>query len=103
MLATFILVALAWVFFRAATIGDAYVILGKIFRMRPSDAISFPLNNCEMYFCLVLIGLLLIKEKWLPVIPTARSWAFAGIFILLSIATYLFGVFNSNQFIYFQF
>lgn len=106
---TFHLVALAWVFFRAETIQDAYIILSHIFtnfsspiRMMPSQfttALSWGL-------ALVFIGLELFRywnmranHRYTLAIPAAVKYP-AYVAILLSIS--LLGV-SSNQFIYFHF
>jgi alginate O-acetyltransferase complex protein AlgI len=102
-LSTFSLVAFAWIFFRANTVDDAFRIIQKIGRTSWSDPVLSKLNNHEMGFCALLIGLLLVKDKWLPVIPTehpVRSYVYL---LLLIVVCYLFGTFNTNQFIYFQF
>ena len=103
MLFTFVLVMLTWVFFRASTITDATIIFKKIFTIQSNEIAVFALNKWEMYFSLVLIILLLLKEKWIPVIPTRNTWFFGVLFLGLCFITYLFGVFNFTQFIYFQF
>jgi len=50
-----------------------------------------------------LIAFLLLKEYFYLYIPTRNTARFTILFVLITFATYLFGVFSSNQFIYFQF
>lgn len=104
-LATFFLVTLAWVFFRNSTapVGRAFMILQKIFTVSLKDVLQTPLNSAEMWFSVFLILLLLVKEHYLPAIPTKNTGAFVAVFVLLAASVLLLGVFNSNQFIYFQF
>ncbi len=103
MLFTFILVTFSWVFFRARGLGNAKTILSKM--MNPGDYQNFdgPFNSVEMWFCIFLLVFLMVKEiKW-PVIQTTNTARFYFFFSALMVACYFFGVFTSNQFIYFQF
>ncbi|ODS85341.1 MAG: alginate O-acetyltransferase [Cytophagaceae bacterium SCN 52-12] len=104
-LITFMLVTLAWVFFRnvKAPVSQAFLILKKIFNLSLDSPVLTPLNTVEMWFCVLLIGILLVKEHYVPVIPTKSTAAFVALFLLLAAVILFFGVFNSNQFIYFQF
>ncbi|WP_138476409.1 MBOAT family O-acyltransferase [Dyadobacter bucti] len=99
---TFVLVAFAWIFFRAVNISDAFVIIGKILTLADYSAPALAINNAELIFCLVLIFLLMCKDYYFPdyVPPKRRFWISAFAFSFLC---YLFGVFTTNQFIYFQF
>lgn len=100
---TFGLIMLTWVFFRAASVSDALLILDRIATLSLLEPIRSPLNAAEMWFSLVLIGLLLLKEKYYLSIPTRHTGRFYLLFIALIFAIYFFGIFSSNQFIYFQF
>jgi alginate O-acetyltransferase complex protein AlgI len=99
---TFFLVMVAWVFFRATSVADALYILQKMSVL--SDwQVSSPLPRAEMWFSLFLIIFLLVKE-WYELQPdTSSTFRFSLLFTGSCLVTYLFGVFNSNQFIYFQF
>ncbi|MCY7350856.1 MAG: MBOAT family protein [Cytophagaceae bacterium] len=100
---TFVLVMLTWVFFRANATDDAFQILGKIFTLSWNEPVYSPFNGAEMAFSVGLIALMLLKEKFLFIIPTRNTLAFAGVFLVLSVLCYVFGIFTANQFIYFQF
>ena len=102
---TFILVMVTWVFFAVGNGGvrTSFLILKKITQLSLNDTIQSPLNTIEMWFCLVLIVLLSVKEKYLLHIPTQKTYSFYLIFVGILLVNYFFGVFNSNQFIYFQF
>jgi len=102
-LITFVLIMLTWVFFRARSVGDAFMILGRIGTLSFSDVIHSPMNAVEMWFSLFLIVFLLIKEAFVFSIPTRNTVQFVLLFTVITFVTYLFGVFSSNQFIYFQF
>ena len=100
---TFVLIMLTWVFFRAHNLSDAFLILKRIATLSISDHIDSPMNSVEMWFSIFLIVFLLVKEQFYLTIPTRNTTRFAVLFVLLTFVTYLFGVFSSNQFIYFQF
>ncbi|GAB3991367.1 MBOAT family protein [Spirosoma daeguense] len=102
-LITFTLIMLTWVFFRARSVGDAFLILKRIGTLSFSDHIDTPMNSTEMWFSFFLIIFLLVKEAKFLTIPTRSTVGFATLFVLITFVTYLFGVFSSNQFIYFQF
>ena len=102
-LITFALVMLTWVFFRATSVGSAFLILKKISTLSLFEPIQTPMNTTEMGFSLALIGFLLIKESRYLTIPTESTPRFYALLTLILLVTYLFGVFTSNQFIYFQF
>jgi D-alanyl-lipoteichoic acid acyltransferase DltB (MBOAT superfamily) len=100
---TFILVMLAWVFFRAKGTSDAFLILRKISNFSFSEGFKTPLNHVEMWFSCVLIIFLLWKETKYFQIDTLKNQQFVTILTVFMLIIYFFGVFNTNQFIYFQF
>ncbi len=102
-LITFVLVMLTWVFFRATSVRSALLILKKIGTLSLFDSIKTPLNTTEMWFSLALIVILLVKESRYLTIPTRSTPQFLALITVIAFLTYLFGVFTSNQFIYFQF
>jgi alginate O-acetyltransferase complex protein AlgI len=103
MLITFTLIMLTWVFFRARSLSDAFLILKRIGTLSFGDRIDSPMNSTEMWFSVLLIAILFVKEYFYLTIPTRNTMRFAILFVLITFVTYLFGVFSSNQFIYFQF
>ena len=100
---TFIIVTLAWVFFRAESSSKAVYILHKIFNLSLNDTITSPLNNAELLFSFCLIAILMCKEKWFSKINAKNNIVFVFFIILISLCCYFFGVFDNKQFIYFQF
>jgi alginate O-acetyltransferase complex protein AlgI len=100
---TFVLVMLAWVFFRAKGTHDAFLILKKMSSFSFYDVFKTPLNAVEMWFSVILIGFLLWKEAKFFQIDTKNNFQFYGLSIVFMALIYFFGVFNTNQFIYFQF
>ena len=102
-LLTFGLVMLTWVFFRATTLRDAYAILVKIFRPVFWGPLQMPLNGAELAFGLLMLALMFWKEARYFIIPTQSNRVFWPVWLGLLAMSYFFGVFSSNQFIYFQF
>jgi alginate O-acetyltransferase complex protein AlgI len=102
-LGTFTLVSLSWVFFRATGITNAKIILSKILNLSSYTVLETPFSTNEMWFCLFLICLLMWKEVYVKYIDTSKDRSFYLKFICIMAVCYFFGVFNSNQFIYFQF
>lgn len=109
---TFVLVMLTWVFFAVGdnpklTVGEevrhSFIILKKMTQLSFHEPLQAALNNVEMWFSVGLILLLLIKEHYVLHIPTRKNVVFWTVFVTVSVLTYFFGVFDSNQFIYFQF
>jgi alginate O-acetyltransferase complex protein AlgI len=103
LISTFILVMLAWVFFRAKGINDALIVFKKISSFSLMQDFKSPLNSVEMWFSLILIGFLLWKEFLYFQINTKNTFKFYCFTLLFTLVIYFFGVFNTNQFIYFQF
>jgi len=114
---TFCIVCLAWIFFRANSTNDAFLMISNLFDFtQPLKTItrgmSLYLNNPFWLFLVnfVLIAILLFVEflvinnklnevKIIKKAPLVR-W---GIYTCLIIAIMMFGYFEINQFIYFQF
>ncbi|GAB3948285.1 MBOAT family protein [Spirosoma harenae] len=100
---TFVLLLFTWVFFRSRTLSDAMTIFRRVGTISFADRIESPMNSVEMWFSVFLIAFLMIKEHFYLTIPTRNTVLFFILFGLITFTTYLFGVFSSNQFIYFQF
>lgn len=100
---TFSLVAFAWIFFRSSNVSSAILVISKIVRFDLNELFISPYNDVEFIFCIFLIIGLMIKEKWFYHINTTNNLRFMAVFLFLIIFSYVFGVFNYNQFIYFQF
>ncbi|WP_159470940.1 MBOAT family protein [Dyadobacter sp. 3J3] len=99
---TFLLVAFAWIFFRANSVSEAFEIIRKIFDISDYGIPVIDMNAGEFIFSLGLLLLLIVKDKYFSrYIPETRL--FWILFPLICFCCYLFGVFTSNQFIYFQF
>ncbi|RYD75132.1 MAG: MBOAT family protein, partial [Sphingobacteriales bacterium] len=100
---TFLLVCFAWIFFRSPDMVTARAIIKKIPSIKITDQLGNLASGPALIFSLLLIAGLLAKEKYYPILPTKRTPFFYLQFILLIMLCYFFGVFNQQQFIYFQF
>jgi alginate O-acetyltransferase complex protein AlgI len=113
---TMVLVALAWVFFRAANVHDAFAVLSRIatdFTIRPGTELHPGLDSLQFAIALALIAGLMIAEyvsrrtnltAALDAQPRVRRWtayyACAIVYILLLLWS---PEKNAQPFIYFQF
>jgi alginate O-acetyltransferase complex protein AlgI len=119
---TFILVAFAWIFFRASSIGDAFYIAAHMFDFRIGDLgklISDPafrvtnlyLNHDKEVFLLSIfgIGVLLYihyvqrHSRMRQMLSEKALWFRWTIYLVVTSSILFFGVFSEAQFIYFQF
>lgn len=103
MIFTFILVSITWVFFRARGVHNAKTILTRIFTMDVTEGFTMPFSTTEFVFCWILILFLFLKDIYARTISTENTPMFYLKFCGLVLACYFLGVFNANQFIYFQF
>ena len=103
----FILVLLAWVFFRANSTSDAFAVLGKIFT---DPGIPFKESITTYLYGIFGLGILLIKEISEEYFPETNRFfeskkpvvsAFTASLVVIIILS--IGVFDGGQFIYFQF
>jgi alginate O-acetyltransferase complex protein AlgI len=118
-LLVFILVTFAWIFFRANNLHDSFVLVSKLgsipheiwqlVRWRHNDLFHFPVPVWKLFLCLGLIVFLesihyfQAKTNLIKVLyekPPYVRWApyFGGVWLLL-----ILGVYDTKQFIYFQF
>ncbi len=102
----FILVSIAWVFFRANSTSDAFSIIHKIFT---NYGVPF-VDPTTLIFGLFGLSILLLKEFSEEFIPNSNFFfesknpivsAFASALLIVIILS--MGVFDGGQFIYFQF
>ncbi len=120
-LLTFALVNFAWIFFRARDFGDAFQIVtnlfstpasGSYFNLLHSDYMANDLYLGEPLWkfaaSILLIPILFILEYFMQkgyfMNFERRSYAYKwAVYLVLIFAILIFGVFDTNQFIYFQF
>jgi D-alanyl-lipoteichoic acid acyltransferase DltB (MBOAT superfamily) len=100
---TFLLVTLAWVFFRIPKFGDIQNYFVQLTRGSILDPISLALNTNELLFSILLIVGLYLYDFKRDKIKVDSVKLFWPIMVSLMFFIYFFGVFNLKQFIYFQF
>ncbi len=98
----FILVTLCWVFFRSPHIHEAKRYIKGMFTFTGGN-VSFGLNTNELLFSAGLIAVLMIREYKLKGHAISSDSRFAWYCAIMVAVCYFFGVFEENQFIYFQF
>lgn len=104
----FVLVAFSWIFFRANSLDQAFLIVDKIVNWQGSLwwGSSAVTSLLSMALIALLIAVMLLQNKgWIGIYyrkSKAPSWVSFMAFLLLLIGISLFGV-SSNAFIYFQF
>ena len=102
-LLTFLLVTIAWVFFRIPKFGDIQIYFGQLTRVSMLDPISLAFNTSELLFSILLIVGLYLYDFKRDKIKVDSVKLFWPIISGLAFLIYFFGVFNLKQFIYFQF
>ncbi|GAB3510012.1 MBOAT family protein [Emticicia fontis] len=108
---TFVLVAFAWIFFRANTNTEAIYIAKNIFRhsSHSLDHVIYMIGKNELY--LIIISMVIMEtvqwlqrgknlSTWIDVKPRWQRW---GAYYLILFMILCYGVYNNSQFIYFQF
>ncbi|MCF2221927.1 MBOAT family protein [Chryseobacterium sp. PS-8] len=103
-LITFSLTCFAWIFFRAASVSQAFSYIGKIFN---KTILSVPPHF--PYKVVALIGVMLIVE-WLNrscfhglKIERFHTWLRRAIYAVIIFIIFRYANFGNNEFIYFQF
>jgi alginate O-acetyltransferase complex protein AlgI len=108
-LTTFALLSLGWIFFRAASVTDAFTILRRFTSTDGATLTELGLTGTQISLSLAVIVLLLTVETFLgdrdPVHASscAPDWARWSIYYTVIVLTIVIGVFNESRFIYFQF
>ena len=100
---TFLLVTIAWVFFRIPKFGDIQMYFGQLTHGSILDPISLAFNTSELLFSILLIVGLYLYDFKRDKIKVDSVKLFWPIISGLAFLIYFFGVFNLKQFIYFQF
>jgi alginate O-acetyltransferase complex protein AlgI len=106
---TFVLVYFSWIFFRANSLSDAFLIIDKTFKINSGDILNLFHFKIDFFISFLSIILLLIIEvfeegvqlydKMKKVIRPVK-WV---ILILLIIIVFVLGVWEEADFLYFQF
>ncbi len=102
---TFVIVVAGWILFRANSLSDVWYIYGNIFRFN-SGIIGVPLVSVKTFIMLLLFVSLLFSADFCKQIVFKQNpkkilrYVIVG---LLIAGIYVFGVFEEQSFIYFQF
>lgn len=114
----FSLISFAWIFFKSSTIKQALVIISRLISgwssiIQVNDFVRtylvkqyLGINPYSFYFCVILIILHFVYEySFTDVLSTNQKYPvfYALFFVFIFSLILFFGVFSSQQFIYFQF
>ncbi len=119
---TFLLVCLAWIFFRAGSIGDAFYIIHHLPDRLPETirgvASDRAIRNRELYlghglraFAIAVLGIFVLESvhfaqrrgRMRQLLREQPGWLRWSFYYAVALAIMLGGVFRRTQFIYFQF
>lgn len=107
---TYALVSLAWVFFRANSVNDAFYILYSIALQPGSLFIPGGADTVSPVFAVLAISFLLLVEvkkeyfnHWFSITQSKYEWVRMGAYASMIFLILYVGVFGESQFIYFQF
>ncbi|HYG37840.1 MAG TPA: MBOAT family O-acyltransferase [Cytophagales bacterium] len=108
---TFLLVCFAWIFFRANNVSDAFLLIENMTELKLSQ-LSLNMFGTNYYSWIMGILFILIMEiihlfqrtgsirDYISQKPALIRW---GLYVVFLIVLLNFGVFNNEEFIYFQF
>ncbi|SFT89592.1 D-alanyl-lipoteichoic acid acyltransferase DltB, MBOAT superfamily [Algoriphagus locisalis] len=109
-LSTFILINFSWIFFRANNLSDAFLIVhtiftnpGKLFLPTDADFVAPIYAGMAIFILLLIEGNKEIFKSKILLWPMNQKWQSMLYYGLIVIAILSLGIFNSGQFIYFQF
>jgi len=101
-LVNFCLVTLLWVFFRSPSVSESFYYLYRIFHWT-GGPFNVGLNITEVWASVLLILIMLFREYFRRSYFIKNGLSYTSYFAAMVIVCYMLGVFNENQFIYFQF
>lgn len=106
---TIFIVSLAWIFFRANTFDDALYVFKNIYKIDFQHIISIPIFSYFYYISSVFFIVLLISFEYLYEKKVIKNNMFNkpivafSFFCIMFLLIYIFGIFEKQSFIYFQF
>jgi len=101
--ATFVLVTIGWVFFRAVTFADSLHVLGQMFG-GTAGTMLIPPWMIAMVAITLLLALLEEKKDWFQRIAVGPAWSYGILYALLLLCVELIGYTDTAMpFVYFQF
>lgn len=104
-LLTIAFVMVAWIFFRASSVSESFLIVGKIFTNIGSQLF---IDKTTFFYLLISLPILALVEVVEEFFPKSKKLFQVKVFrypayVFLFLWIMLIGVFNGSQFIYFQF
>ena len=108
-LINFVLVYVAWIFFRANSVDDAFLILKNLFVFENTNPVNLFKYSADFYLAFLFVGGLIIFEilhEYKNIVQKFRQQHFAvklTLFLIMVLAIFVFGKFDGVDFIYFQF
>jgi D-alanyl-lipoteichoic acid acyltransferase DltB (MBOAT superfamily) len=99
---TFVLACIGWVFFRASSVHDAMLVIGRMLQVPRGH---WPVEPALMVLAGVSLLAALWEDQW-PLLESVRrapAWAVAGCLGTLLFVAEIFGVDGNIPFVYFQF
>lgn len=100
--ATFLAVAVLWIFFRSKNISAAFDYIGAMCSFSGGSNYT-GISNAELVLSFFMIAIMLLREKYFPSFVMKSNRSFYMYVMGMSLVCYYLGVFAENQFIYFQF
>ena len=100
---TFVLVSIGWVFFRAASLNESLIVIGRLFHGSAGIGLW---ARWQVYLVLGTLALAILEEKWewFESLVKAPAWAYGGAMALLFLGLELIGLTEiAVPFVYFQF
>ena len=105
MVLTFSLVTLAWIFFRANTVSEAFAIVGRIFTFKSSVNSEMDIPTFFFLFSLYIVPLVLLdwvqRRNERELFKFRYNWVLYTIFLILIVHSWITN--DNSNFIYFQF
>jgi D-alanyl-lipoteichoic acid acyltransferase DltB (MBOAT superfamily) len=102
-LATFALVTIGWVFFRAVTFADSFHVLRQMF-MGAMGTVLIPAWMTGLVAITLLLALAEEKKEWFQKIAVGPAWSYGFVCALLLLCVELIGFTDTVvPFVYFQF
>jgi D-alanyl-lipoteichoic acid acyltransferase DltB (MBOAT superfamily) len=106
-LITFILVCISWVFFRSASVNEAFSILSKIVTLKGSIFIGSPAYFIYSISGIIFLLMVELKGEYFmgrfSFFHHRNVWVRKLSYTFIIVLILMFGVFDGGQFIYFQF
>lgn len=109
-IATFHLVLFSWIFFRANSLSEAFLLIRRLFIFEPFHVVLYPVITRSYLIISILaivfmetIHIIQIRQSPISILSRQSSWVRWTAYYAFVLSILLFGTFDSQAFIYFQF